>query len=49
MQAKAKDIILKMVEDKATINTHLSKGGKLSDLKQFKFVSPIQYSSESTK
>ena len=37
-------IFKKMLEDKKAIHEHLSKGGKLSDLKdKYKFANPISF------
>lgn len=43
MKINGKEILKRIVADKALINAHLAKGGKLSDLKQFKFVNPLPY------
>ena len=43
MKFNGKEILKKMVADKAIINAHLAKGGELSELKQFKFVTPLSY------
>ncbi len=41
MQMTHREIAMKMVADKATINEHLSKGGKLSDLKNIQVASRL--------
>ncbi len=43
--SKGAYIFKKMLEDKRAIHEHLSKGGKIEDLKdQFKFVKPLHSS-----
>jgi len=43
MKINGKEILKKIVADKALINAHLAKGGSLSELKHIKFVAPLPY------